>query len=258
MAIFFGIDSNYAGNLFSSLNGGKTQNSFDGLAGLLSEYSNIRTGSYRKLLNAYYSDTDNESFKKLYNDNKSNNISTAADDTKKLTSIKNASEELSDTVKDLVASGSKSVFNKVSKENSDGTYTKEYDSDAIYKAVKSFVDDYNGLIDAAGDSGTKSIVSNMGGIISSTKANDDMLEELGISINSDNTLSIDEEIFKKADMSAVRSMFSGTGSYAYQIGVKASMVNINAAGEAAKSNTYTSGGAYSYNYNAGSLYNTYF
>ena len=254
MAIFFGIDSNYASTLFSSLNGGNKTNSFSSLTGLLSEYSSIQSGSYRKLLNAYYSGSDNESVNSIA----SNSISTAGDNAKKLTSIKEASTDLSDTVQELTKSGSNSVFNKVSKENSDGTVTREYDTDAIFNAVKGFVDDYNSLIEATEDSNTKSIASNMRSIITATSTNDDLLKELGIKINADYTLSIDEDTFKKADMSVARSMFNGTGSYAYQIGVKASLININAASEASRSNTYTAGGTYSYNYNSGSLYNTYF
>lgn len=50
------------------------------------------------------------------------------------------------------------MFNKVEKTAEDGTKTQEYDRDAIYKAVKSYVDDYNSLLDRADDSKTKSIL----------------------------------------------------------------------------------------------------
>lgn len=251
MAIYYGIDSNYASSLFSSLNTGNKSNSTSDLTSLLSDYSSIRSGSYKKLLNAYYSESDGTTKNKA-------SISTAEDSTKKLKSIKSAADELSNNVKELTATGSKSVFKKVDTKDENGNKVKDYDKDAIYKAVKSFVDDYNSLIEATDESNTKTIVSGTNSMISTTKANTSLLRDLGISVNSDFTLDIDEDTFKKADMAVAKSMFSGTGSYAYQISVKSAMVSMNATNEASKSNTYTSAGNYSYNYSAGDLYNSWF
>lgn len=254
MAIYFGIDSNYAGSLFNSLNTGTNQNtSFSGLTGLLSEYSNIQNGTYKKLLTAYYDKNGSNGVAE-----NTNSISMASDDTKKLTAMKDAADSLQESATALSAKGSESVFNKVSKVNSDGTTTKEYDTDKIYKAVKMFVDDYNGLIEATEKSNTKSVASRMNTIIAATDKNKKDLADIGITINSDDTLSIDEKTFKNADMSDVKSLFNGNGSYAYYTGVKASMVSANIASEAAKSNTYTSDGTYSYNYSSGDLYNSLF
>ncbi len=258
MAIFYGIDSNYASNLFSSFNTSNNRtDSFGGLTSLLTEYSSVKGGTYKKLLNAYYDKINNTENTSKDNKN-SNTISTASDDTKTLSSIKNSSSELKESVSELTAKGSKSVFNKVSKKGEDGTYTEEYDTDAIYKAVKSFVDDYNSVIEATEKSNTKSIARNANSMITTTEAYEDTLSDLGITINDDFTLSIDEKKFKEADMTDVRSTFNGTTSYAYQVGVKASLVNMNAESEAAKSNTYTGTGNYSYNYSTGNLYDTLF
>ena len=52
-----------------------------------------------------------------------------------------------------------------------------------------------------------------------------MLSKLGISVSgADFSLSIDKEKFMKANISDVKTMFSGVGSFAYQVGSKASRV----------------------------------
>lgn len=254
MAIFYGIDSNYASSLFSSLNTGKAGTS-NGLTDLLSEYSSIQSGSYRRLLNAYYGDSDKGSIKSA---DEKKSISTSKDDTKELTEIKNSADSLGESIEKLGKTGSKSLFAKEYKTTEDGSTKGTYNLDKIYDAVKEFTDNYNSLVEAAEDADTKSIASNMKSIITNTKANKDMLEDIGITINSDSTLSIDEETFKKADMSVAKSLFNGTGSYAYQTGVKASMVSMNVSIETARSNTYQGDGSYSYNYSSGDLYNTLF
>ena len=82
------------------------------------------------------------------------------------------------------------------------------------------------------------------------------LAEIGIKVDSKtNTLSIDEETFKKADMKAVKSLFQGSGSYGYKVNAKASSIDYQARYEATKANTYNSFGGYSNNYSSGSLWN---
>ena len=49
-----------------------------------------------------------------------------------------------------------------------------------------------------------------------------MLNKVGITIKDDNTLSIDEEEFKKARTSDVKALFGGTGSLVSRVAQKAS------------------------------------
>ena len=252
MATYFGINSNYAGTLFSS---GSTNSSGNSLYSLLSEYSSVKSGSYKKLLNAYYAKTEGTGSADK-TENKS--ISTAKDDTKSLTSMKNSADSLKEAVAALSTSGSKSVFTKESVTDEDGNTSQKYNTDNIYKAVKSFVDGYNDILDTTSKSNTSSIVSNVKSMITETMSNSDLLNKIGITVNSDSTLSIDEDTFKKSDMTTAKSLFGSTGSYGYQIGVKASMIGMNATSEANKSNTYNSYGSYNYNYTSGDLYNSLF
>ena len=114
---FFSIfnNNNSSTNLFSNFS--------------LMDYNSIRSGSYRKLMNSYYGQTNSktsEAVSKVVNNT----------DSMKLTSTKNAADKLSDAAKALYTNGSDSVF----KDDKDRT--------AINDAVNSFVKEYNNAIDA--------------------------------------------------------------------------------------------------------------
>jgi hypothetical protein len=123
--------------------------------------------------------------------------------------------------------------------------------------VKSYADQYNSLIDTAAESKVKNITTSTSSMESYTTQNAKLLSSVGITIDAEtNHLSVDEETFKKSDMSTVKTLFNGTGSYAYQESVKASMIDYYAQNEASKSNTYSSSGTYTYNYSSGSIWDS--
>lgn len=236
---YYAQNSNSIGTLFSSLN---TSNSTSGTTSLLSDYYSIRNGSYKKLLTAYYDKLDKGEAKSISN-------STSVDSSKTLAEIKSATSELSEATSDLLQKGTKSVF---SKENG------EYDMDAIYNGVKKFVDSYNEVVEEGAKANSSSIERGTNNLISATSANAKNLAKLGISIGTDDKLSIDETAFKKAGGEAVKAMFNGVGSYAYNISAKSSQLAYNVNTEANKSATYGSSGTYSYNYSAGDIYDSMF
>ena len=249
MAIYFGIDSNYASQLFSSLNTSEKS----GMSNLLADYAGIKNGSYGKLLDKYYSLNSESTNKKT-----STSLSTSKDNSKVLTAVESSAEQLKSTADSLMKSGTDSVFAKVQKKDENGSLVRAYDTDKIYKGVEKFVEDYNSVISNTEKSNTSSIASQSAAMIKTTIANRNMLSSIGISMDTDGKLSISEETFKSADMSKVKSMFQGAGSYAYQISAKASMIDYYAERESSKANTYTNTGKYSYNYSAGDLYNSLF
>jgi hypothetical protein len=254
MASISAYDSSSISTLFSSLSSSKQSSGTSANFGIdLSNYGLIKSGSYYKMMRAYYStDSEGNSIAST-----STSTSTSKDTAKTLTNIKSSASSLKDTAKALYTTGTDSVFNKKTVKDADGNSTTDYDTDAIYKAVNSFVSDYNSLVTAAGKSNTSSIANTTAAMVNTTSNNAGMLSKIGISVNSkDYTLSIDEDAFKKADMSTVKSLFNGSGSYAYSVAVKASMVNSYADIESSKSNTYSGSGNFTYNYSTGQLYNT--
>ena len=241
--------------LFNSLPGSKAGSNLNFLA----DYASIKNGSYGKLMKAYYAKNENDS---VSSDSSKKTVSTSKDSGKTLSKIENAADDLKESADKLITKGSKSVFNKkdVTSTDEDGlsTTTKEYDTEAIYSAVSSFVKTYNSLIDAAGDSKTNSIINKTSSLIKMTEANEKLLSQAGITIEKDNTLSIDEEAFKKSNMSAVKSLFNGNSSYAYQVSAQASLIDFAAGTQASKSNTYTASGGYGNPYSTGNMIDSIF
>lgn len=259
MTGFYGINSNSVGTLFSSFssgrNTGSTSNVFSATS-IVSDYYSIRNGSYKKLLNAYYEKYGKEDTNTAVSSKKSTTVS--KDSTEQLAKVKSSSNKLSESTAVLLQNGSKSLFKEVELTDKDGNKTMGYDTDKIYDSVKSFVDNYNDVIKTAENSSVNSVARARTSMISSTKANSKMLASMGITINENNTLSIDEEKFKKADMSSVKSLFGSTGSYSYAVASRASQMSASAAFEASKTNTYTNSARYSSSLSSGDLYDSLF
>lgn len=257
MATISGYDSSSIGVLFSSLNSGSTKTSaMFGTSDLLginySDYATIKNGSYTKLMKAYYA-------KEASGDSSSSSItstSTSKDSSKTLANIESAAEDLKKASEALRTNGDKSLFTKKQTTDKDGNVSYEYDTDKIYKAVSDFVDSYNKMLKEGGDSNTNSILRSTKSMVNLTKANSNMLSSVGITIGTDNKLSIDETAFKKADMNTVKSLFHTTGGFGYQTSVQAGMIESYAKSEAEKANTYNKSGMYTYNYTTGEIYNT--
>jgi hypothetical protein len=257
MATISGYDSSSIGVLFSSLNSGSTKTSaMFGTSDLLginySDYATIKNGSYTKLMKAYYA-------KEASGDSSTSSItstSTSKDSSKTLANIESAADDLKKASEALRTNGDKSLFTKKQTTDKDGKVSYEYDTDKIYKAVSEFVDSYNKMLKEGGDSNTNSILRSTKSMVNLTKANSSMLGSVGITIGTDNKLSIDETAFKKADMNTVKSLFHTTGGFGYQTSVQVGMIESHAKTEAEKANTYNKTGMYTYNYTTGEIYNT--
>ena len=206
------FDSNSIGNLFSSLGTSTTgsTNTYSGNLGInLADYASIKNGSYSKLMKSYYEMDEKK-------DAKETNSKNDTDDTDAtIKSIKGATKELKESAQALY--GSKGIFEK----DANG----EYDMEAIYEKVNAFIEDYNSMIESVGSAETESIANAGANVVNATTNNMKMLVKLGISVSgSDFTLSIDKEDFMESNISDIKSMFSGVGSFAYQVGAKASRI----------------------------------
>ncbi len=261
MSINIQAKTNYS-FLFSSLGG-----SSSGGTNLnwLSDYASIKNGSYGKLMKAYYSQNSDDSVKKLAQNtvNKNKNASAlTSEETKAYTKVQSTTDDLKESADALLVNGSKSLFAKkditTKDENGLETTQKGYDVDKIYSAVSSFVNNYNSVIKAAGDVDNNSINNRVDSMMNASASNKNMLAKIGITINKDNSLSIDKDTFMKADMNKVKTLFNDTGSYGYSVSASASMINYNADYAMSKANTYTMNGSYNNAYNAGNLFNNYF
>lgn len=203
-------DSGSISNLLSSLGTSNTSSSSNGLYGInLADYASIKNGSYSKLMKSYYELDETKEAKE------SNSKNDTDDTDATLKGIKGSAKELKESAQALYSS--KSLFEK--------DVNGEYDMEAIYEKVNAFVEDYNEAIKSVGSAETESIAKAGANMVNATANNVDMLAKLGISVSgSDFALSIDKEDFMNANIADVKSMFSGVGSFAYQVGAKASRI----------------------------------
>lgn len=226
--------------------------SANGTSNFLGDYYSIKNGSYKKLLTAYFDKAESGD----------TSISTSEDKTSTTAQIKSDASDLKNSVAALTARGSKSLFRKIDIETTDASgnkvFTEDYDKDKIYTALKSFVEDYNATLDSTVNSDNKAILRSSLSMVRATKANSQLLEDIGINVGSDNKLAINEEVFKKSDMTKVKSLFNSASCYADTISAKASKIVTTANFDSIKSNTYTATGSYSYNFNSGSIYSGLF
>ena len=239
---YYGVTADFFNNTASSASSGTS----------IYDFASIKNGSYAKLMRAYYG--GNSKISSIVGTPDAPTDATAAK--KNATMVKEDSSALKASTDALMDTSSKSsVFNKKTVTKEDGTTSQEYDKDAIYKAVSTFVKDYNAVIESASESDSNGVLTSSSSMVNYTKVNAKLLKEIGITVGSDNKLTIDEKAFKNADMADVKTMMQGSGSYAYNISASASNVYNNSVSQLAQLSgaTYTSAGAYNY---SASLFNS--
>jgi len=212
------FNSNSIGTLFSSLP--YTRNSsFTGIENVLSDYSSLQSGSYNRLLKAYYSKVENPSADKTVKQkNKEVNSEFSA--------LQKDAKGLLNATDKLLSKGTSSIWNKVEKKDATGKVSNDYDRNKIGSAISDFVDEYNRLVKEGQKTSHTGILTQIAGMTSIVGKSHSSLGQIGLSIDSNNYLSFDRNFFnEKADVSVAKSLFSGTGSLAYNVATKASMVN---------------------------------
>ena len=237
----FGNNSIYS--LFGGSNSSGVSSMFGGLEGSLSSLSQIKSGSYGKLVKSYYAKYDNEGNLKSDSTKKTKEADSA------LSEIRNDSSALSKATDKLLAKGKNSIWDQVETTDKDGNTTKDYDNDKIYSAIKGFADAYNELVDSGQKANSTGILSQVASMVTTSAKTAQTLGKAGITIDSNNHLNVDEDFLKnKANMTYVKDLFNGTGSYAYQVATKSSMANSYASNELAQATgrkSYTNTGDYS-------------
>ncbi len=249
-----------SGNVRNNNLAGLTNSLFGGGSSVLGDYAMIKSGTYKKLLNAYYKtdrvssdSSDSESTTKKSNryDRFAEKKLMEAQDKKaeennKYVTIRN---EAGDLRTSAFALNSYTLYREKTAE--DGTTS--YDRDGIKNAVKSFVTDYNNLLTASSKVDSNIMASGVSSSISSlmkqTKSNEAALNAIGISIGKDNKLVLDEGKLGSADISAISSLFKGSNSYGNSVSTKASEIarqaNTTAFNATRTSSSYSQGGRYS-------------
>lgn len=209
-----------------------------GSGNMLSDYASIKNGSYQKMMKAYCAKREAEK------------ASVSGDTAQKLKLMGSSADALKKSVEALSnpALWEKMKFTGKDEETGEETETEDYDWEAITKAVKSFVDHYNTVVEQTGNSDTKGVLQNAAWMTGMTEKTQKLLSKIGLHIGSGNKLELNEENLKKANINTLKSTFSGYGSFADRVSQKAGNISraASVASVAAKAKgTYTKNGKYS-------------
>lgn len=227
----------------------------------LSDYASIKNGSYGKLMKAYYGGVAKEETKTAARSQlrRASYAELTKEESRTYAKVQTTTDSLKESADALLG---RNLFKQtdVTVKNADGTESVEkgYDREAIYKAVSSFVKDYNSVVSATGDAKDTTLARRVRNMENLTAANEKALAAVGITRREDGTLSLGKEEFDKADMLKVKSLFNGNGSYGYQVSAQASLINYAADHVISRGSAYTSSGTYGVSFNNGSLYSSYF
>ncbi len=189
--------------LFQSISGSGTGNQ-----NFLSDYASIKSGGYGKLLRAYYGTGSSSSTASASKKSSSTNVLDKILEEKKNPKISKQAQEANTNL----TNGLSNLKNSVSALQNDKTYTStdngQSASDKVVSAMKDYVEDYNSVVTAAKKSTLAGKTAYVANIMDSTKANADKLAELGVTINVNGTLQLNESKLKGADVSKVQDLFS--------------------------------------------------
>ncbi len=219
---------NYFSGLFGS--SGNTGNGLSGLYSSLGDYNTIRSGSYKKLLSAYYNNVDTKkdsSSKKI-----KKNTTKVETESQQYTTTKKYADKLTKASEALVGNKKADLY-------------KEGKEDELVAAVKSFASSYNTLVENTSSSNATSISDIASTMESNTRAYSKSLEQIGIKVGKDNKLTVDSETLKSADKATVKNLLGGTSSFVGSTMRLSAQVGAAAVTAEKRISTYNSSGSYS-------------
>ncbi len=177
----------------------------------LGDYASIKSGSYKKLLKAYYDEQSSDASSTAKTKTKKN--SDASIDNTGLSTLKKDAENLKSSAEAL---SKDDLWKKTDGKN---------DMDKIANAVKSFAQNYNDVIEQSSKVTSKDVSSDTKYMSSLTSTLSNSLSKIGVTVGADGKLSVNEDTLKAADASDIKTLFTGKVSYGSQIADKAATIS---------------------------------
>ena len=200
------MSSNFINSIFGSTGG---------LAGMIGDYNSIKSGSYGKLLKSYYSETTSGLSKSKSGTTKTSNVLDRILEERKHPTV---SKEVSTANSQLSASvnGLKSALGTLQSESTyKDTENGSTARDKMTSALKNYVSYYNDAVESSKKTTMSNVSSNVAGMMRATKENEDALKELGITINNDGTINLDEKKLQTAEFDKIQDIFDGKKTMSY-------------------------------------------
>lgn len=159
------------------------------LQALMKLADEVRSPAYRKQMKDLFSSSDNKNSSSAVNKGEIGTVSSEL-------ALAEASDNLKKAASSVSAMGTKDFEN----------------GDAVVSSVKKFTEAYNGTIDAMSKSDSVDALSEGLRMTDTVKMHAKSLKRIGITIGSDNKLSVNEEALKKADKNVLKSLLTGNYS----------------------------------------------
>lgn len=187
----------------------------------LGDYAMIKNGSYGKLMRAYYAEAKSSSTGQSSSTTSTGRKSNSSNVLERILEEKRnpkVSKEAQKANANLTT-GLSSLKTSVSTLQNDKLYTDTANgqsaTDKVVSAMKAYVSDYNDVVNAAKGSTLTNKTAYVANMMSTTAANADKLSEIGISVNSNGTIELNEAKLKSAGVSKVQEMFSAKDIMSY-------------------------------------------
>lgn len=221
---------NYSSAIFS----GFSTNGTSSFMNLANEYSNIKAGSYRRLLKTYYSKFNADGSEKVSSDKNGtkrpvkNAFANVTDSAKDLTGVSDKATALQNAATKLAAvkTGTSSLYAQkpiTEKQEDNTTVTKtDYDYKSLVSAAKTLVSAYNDTLDATSKVSASSVTQKTQWVTDLANEYKDELSAIGITFDSDKRMSLDEKKFTATAMEDIQKVFEGTNSFTGKLARKAS------------------------------------
>ena len=185
-----------------------------GLAGLLGEYNSIKNGSYGRLMRQYYASARSSVSSGSSSASGSNILEQILEERrnpKVSEEVTNANSQLNMSVSSLKSS-LKTLQSASTYEDTEKGSTA---TEKMTSALKSYVSSYNDAVASSKKTTMSNYSGNIAGMMKATAANAEDLKEIGITINNDGTINLDEKKLKTAEPDKVKSIFSGENAMSY-------------------------------------------
>ena len=192
----------------------------DGVSGMVSDYNSIKNGSYGKLMKSYYKGQagSTNAAGKSNKSNRNNTLDKLIADRKNPTLSKEATAanaKLNSSLKTLTtalsALQSKDTYkNKAANKNTAADKNENNANNSLAKrSLKDFVSSYNDAVKSSKKSTMNNISKNVSNMMKAAKENEDKFKELGVNINRDGTLTVNEDKLNSADDERIAELFDG-------------------------------------------------
>lgn len=206
-----GLNSGMADTYSTLLGGMSGGDNAGGVSSLLGDYAAIKNGSYGKMMKSYYAKLEKQEAEE-----------SGEVDKKKAGKIKDSAS----------ASSAASLYKSASALGSlNYDDRSEENIGKITDSVSAFIKDYNSLMKNAAKSDNTTVQKQAESLYNAYYSNYKLFSKVGITLNSDRTLSFDEDSMKKAladtehgNGATVKTLFGGIGSFADKAVNKASQI----------------------------------